>query len=157
MSRTTRARRLGALLVAGLGVAALTGCQTGMDPAEPAVSPTEEVPAEEPADGQPVVNGENSITSPLPGTSVPGPEVVATGTGTAFEATLLYRVLVAGTEDVVVEDVTQAGANGEIGPWTIDLTLEPGEYTLQVWEPDMSDGGGGEPGRNLVETTFTVD
>lgn len=174
MSTTARARGLRALLAAGLGVAVLTGCQTGQDPIEPGAGPTvadpvESEPAAEPEpsesadpDGptdppEPVVNGDNSITSPLPGTSVPGPTVTATGEGTAFEATLLYRVVVAGSRDVVVEDFTTAGANGEVGPWTIDLTLEPGDYTLQVWEPDMSDGESeGGPARNLVETTFTV-
>ena len=104
-----------------------------------------------------MVNGDNSITAPLPGTTVEGPTVVATGEGTAFEANLTFQVLKAGTEEVVVEGFTMAGANGEVGPWTIDLELEPGEYTLQVWEPDMSDGASGEgPFRNLVETTFTV-
>lgn len=177
MSTTARVRGLRALLAAGLGVALLAGCQTGQVAAEPDVEPSEEPVASEPAaepepepeqsepseptepaePGDPVVNGDNSITFPLPGTSVAGPGVTATGEGTAFEATLLYRVLVAGTEDVVVEDFTTAGANGEVGPWTIELTLEPGDYTLQVWEPDMSDGEGeGAPSRNLVETTFTV-
>ena len=178
MRTTRRGRGLPTLLTAGLSVAVLAGCQTGQEPAAPAPaaeSPVESEPVAEPtapadetepaepsepagpSDPGTVVNGDNSITFPLPGTSVAGPAVTATGAGTAFEATLLYRVVVAGTEDVVVEDFTTAGANGEVVPWTIELTLEPGDYTLQVWEPDMSDGEGeGGPARNLVETTFTV-
>ena len=115
---------------------------------EPTPTPTEQAP---------VVNGPNSIASPSPGATVAGPTVVVSGEGTAFEATLSYRVLVAGTEEIVEECWTTGGANGEIGPYTIELTLDPGEYTVQVWEPDVSDGESGDgPFRNLVEVTFTV-
>ena len=165
-----RARTYAAALGAVALVLTLAACQTGADPGDdgtPSVtttsspSPTasaEPTPSATPSVGEPVVNGPNSITSPLPGEVVAGPDVTATGEGTAFEATLNYRVLAAGTEDEVVPvGFTEAGANGEIGPWTIDLTLEPGEYTLQVWEPDMSDGESPDgPYRNLVEVTFTV-
>ncbi len=156
--------------IAVLSVLAVAACQTGTeepaDAPEPSISepaetpePSEE-PTDEPSDeptSEPVVNGPNSITAPGDGYTVDGPEVTVAGEGTAFEATLLYRVLVAGTEDVVAEDYTTAGANGEIGPYTIDLTLDPGEYTVQVWEPDASDGESPDgPYRNLVEVTFTV-
>jgi hypothetical protein len=152
-----------------VGVLLLAGCQTGTDdPAtEPDPSPTVtesgETPSPTPTSPEPtetagpVVNGPNSITTPAPGATVVGPNVTVAGEGTAFEATLSYRVLRAGTEEVVTESFTTGGANGEIGPWTIDLTLDPGEYTVQVWEPDMSDGESPDgPQRNLVEVTFTV-
>jgi hypothetical protein len=147
-----------------LGVLLLAACQTGADdPAtEPAPSPTvtgsNETPTPEPVEtAGAVVNGPNSITTPEPGVTVAGPTVTVAGEGTAFEATLSYRVLRAGTEDVVTESFTTGGANGEIGPWTVDLTLDPGEYTVQVWEPDVSDGESPDgPQRNLVEVTFTV-
>lgn len=172
-SPSTPDRRRSRVHAAAVGAVALVltlaACQTGADPGDdgtppattssPAPSvPAEPTPSATPSVGEPVVNGPNSITSPLPGEVVAGPDVTATGEGTAFEATLNYRVLAAGTEDEVVPvGFTEAGANGEIGPWTIDLTLEPGEYTLQVWEPDMSDGESpGGPYRNLVEVTFTV-
>jgi hypothetical protein len=125
---------------------------------EPTVDPSPS-PTAAPTDpaGSPVVNGPNTITAPLPGSTVPGPEVVVTGEGTAFEATLNYRVLRADDETVVEQGFPMAGANGEVGPWTIELGLEPGRYTVEVWEPDMSDGASGEgPFRNLVATTFTV-
>lgn len=161
--------RPAAAVGAVLGVLLLAGCQTGTDePAsEPEPSPTVTEPTEspspsatptpEPTEAGPVVNGPNSITTPAPGDAVTGPTVTVAGEGTAFEATLSYRVLVAGTEDVVTEGFTMGGANGEIGPWTFDLTLDPGEYTVQVWEADASDGESPDgPFRNLVEVTFTV-
>jgi hypothetical protein len=157
--------------VGGVVVALLGACQTGTDPADDGPTPSASAPAEpsvtstptedpdESAEpGGPVVNGPNSITSPTPGETVSGPTVTVTGEGTAFEATLNYQVLVAGTDEVVLgPDHTMAGANGEIGPYAIELTLDPGEYTVQVWEPGMSDGASTEgPTRNLVEVTFTV-
>lgn len=163
-----RHRPIAAAAVAGLGLFLLAGCQTGSeDPAttpEPSVpssrptetaEPTETTEPSEPAAS--VVNGPNSITAPEPGATVTGPAVAVTGEGTAFEATLSYQVLRAGTDDVVSEGWTTAGANGEIGPYSIELTLDPGEYTVQVWEPDVSDGESPDgPFRNLVEVTFTV-
>jgi len=90
---------------------------------------------------------------------VAGPQVEVTGEGTAFEATLLWRVLRAGTADVVTESFTTAGANGEVGPYAFTVELAPGTYTLEVWEPDMSDGAaddGAADRGGLVASTFTV-
>lgn len=171
-------RGLRGVLVAGVLAAGLAACQTGADPASPdgttgatptptatattgptePAGPTEEPTASpEPTPGGSVVNGPNSVTSPAPDETVTSP-FTARGEGTAFEATLLYRVVAAGTDDVVTEGFTTAGANGEVGPWEIPLDLGAGTWTLQVWEPDMSDGEGeGDEGmRNLVEVTFTV-
>ncbi|NLE72680.1 MAG: hypothetical protein GX609_11460 [Actinomycetales bacterium] len=167
-STMRRARRLAAVGVAvALLGAGLAGCRTGEpEPAdEPTVSeepsaspePTPEVTetAEAP-DPEPAVNGPNSITEPLAGAEVPGPTVTVSGEGTAFEATLNYRVLRAGTDEVVAEGWTMAGANGEVGPYTFTVELEPGEYTVEVWEPDVSDGESGVDRHNPVEVTFTV-
>lgn len=122
--------------------------------AEPTPEPTSSATTEPGAEG-PAVNGPNSITSPLAGEEVTSP-VTARGEGTAFEATLLYAVVADGG-DVVAEGFTMAGANGEVGPWEITLDLGPGDYTLRVWEPDMSEGDAGTGGeRNLVEVSFTV-
>ncbi len=165
----SRARRTRAAVLATVLATALAACQTGTEPGEPTGTPStpsasataEPTPSEssspEPTSTSgPVVNGPNSITSPLPGETVSSP-LTARGEGTAFEATLLYRVVGEGTEDVAAEGFTTAGANGEVGPWEIPLELDPGTWTLQVWEPDMSDGEGpSEPMRNLVEVTFTV-
>lgn len=171
MRARTRSRNLAvAGLALVLGVGLLAGCRTGDDP-EPAgtTPPTESAEPSEPSEPAstataepddeataPVVNGPNSITSPAPGDEVAGPTVTVTGDGTAFEATLLYRVTPAGSTDVVAEGFTTAGANGEVGPYSFEVDLDPGEYTVQVWEPGMGEGDdGGEP-RNLVEVTFTV-
>lgn len=147
-------------------VALLGGCADDLEPAaspsgssNPATPEPTETRAPEPSPTwtAQVVNGPNSIDAPTPGSTVTGPAVQVTGEGTAFEATLNYRVTVAGTEEVVAEGWTMGGANGEIGPYTIELTLEPGEYTVQVWEPDASDGESPDgPFGNLVEVTFTV-
>lgn len=167
---------LAAVAVAVL-VGGLAGCRTGepepsAEPGEPMATPTNEPsqdtqdateaptsdPTEEPT-AQPAVNGPNTITSPLAGAEVPGPTVTVAGEGTGFEATLNYRVLVAGTTDVVAEGWTMAGANGEVGPYAFDVDLPPGEYTVEVFEPDVSDGESGEAGggeHNLVSVTFTV-
>lgn len=172
MRARSRARTVAAAgLAVVLGVGLLAGCRTGDDDTEPAeaTTPTESTEPEpsepastataEPDDdatSAPVVNGPNSITAPAPGDEVAGPTVTVTGEGTAFEATLLYRVTPAGSADVVAEGFTEAGANGEVGPYSFEVDLDPGEYTVQVWEPGMGEGDdGGEP-RNLVEVTFTV-
>lgn len=156
-----------------LGTSLLAGCRTGdetepaddpttatVDPGTAEPAPTDDAsasPTGEPAEPTgPAVNGPNSITAPLAGADIAGPTVTVTGEGTGFEGTLLYRVTPAGGSDVVAEGFTTAGANGEVGPYTIEVELDPGEYTVQVWEPGMGEGDGeGEP-RNLVEVTFTV-
>lgn len=147
----------------------LGGCAGELEPAaspeesSTAVTPSEtpeapETPEPTPTEQASVVNGPNTIDAPSPGSTVTGPAVHVTGEGTAFEATLSYRVAIAGTEEALEEGWTTAGANGEVGPYTIELTLDPGEYTVQVWEPDASDGESPDgPYRNLVEVTFTVE
>lgn len=168
-----RARNVTAAgLAVVLGVGLLAGCRTGDDaePADETTPPTgsaEPEPSDEPtatttaepdddATSAPAVNGPNSITDPPSGGDVAGPTVTVAGEGTAFEGTLLYRVTPADGTDVVAEGFTTAGANGEVGPYSFEVDLEPGEYTVQVWEPGMGEGDtGGEP-RNLVEVTFTV-
>ncbi len=77
------------------------------------------------------------------------------GTGTAFEATLLYLVLDADGA-TVTQGYTNAGANGEIGPFSIVLTLDPGSYTVQVWEPGMAENDASAPPVDLAAVTFTV-
>ncbi|WP_199422080.1 Gmad2 immunoglobulin-like domain-containing protein [Actinotalea solisilvae] len=170
MTAARPARATGVVLALAL-VALPAGCATDDEPGSPTSSPSASStptaspePTAEPtasatptptADG-PVVNGPNTITSPAPGAEVTSP-VTARGEGTAFEATLLYAVVDAATSDVVAEGFTMAGANGEVGPWEIVLDLAPGDYTLRVWEPDMSDGESGSgPERNLVEVSFSV-
>jgi len=144
------------LLAASLGLA---GCATGTN--EPATtSPTSATPASpeptpEATEGQPVTSGPNSLLSPGDGATVVGPTVTVTGDGTAFEGTLQYEVTDTASGDVVDQGSTQAGANGEVGPYEFELTLDPGTYTVRVWEPAMGEEGSDGP-RNEVSATFTV-
>lgn len=179
LDRATPRALLALVLVLGLAA-----CQTGTeDEPTPSAAPTTQAPTEEAPDDAageesdddgadddrpeaddaeqgPVTNGPNVLSSPAPGATVDGSTVTVSGEGTAFEGTLNYHVLDAATGDVVVPvDYTNTGANGEIGPWSIDLELEPGEYRVEVWEPGMADEGQSEgtDGRlNLVAVTFTV-
>lgn len=178
MRHRTTTTLLGAVAV----VLLLGACQTptpASDPTSepPATSPaatsepptsesptTDPEPAPEPSDEPlpeavaPTASGDNTITSPSDGETVRGPRVTIAGTGTAFEATLLWRVVTAGTETVVAEDFTMAGSMGEIGPFEIELDLDPGVYHAEVWAPDMSDGEAGGPDRiDLVAVTFVVE
>ena len=164
MTRTARSRPALALVIAA--ALALTGCAGTDEPgAAPSSATTEAMPPEpDPttattATTSPAPAGANTITTPADGSTVAGPQIEATGEGTAFEATLLWRVVRAGTGVVVTENFTTAGANGEIGPYAFTIALTPGSYTLEVWEPDMSDGGTESDGPDrtgLVTSTFTV-
>lgn len=167
-----RTRRVTAALALLVVLGATAGCRTGEtdpgseptqeattpapDPDEPTDEPADEPTQEPSAEPGAAVNGPNSITAPVPGAQVTGPTVTVSGEGTAFEATLNYRVVAAGTQDVVAEGYTMAGANGEVGPYSFDVELTPGEYTVRVWEPDVSDGESGVDEHNPVEVTFTV-
>ena len=173
MLRLTIQRR--SSVVAALAVAAaltLASCAGAEEPAgsatvapvsatatpstTPSPAPTP-VPSASPTATAAAPAGTTTIATPADGSTVPGPAVAVTGVGTAFEGTLTWRVLRAGTQDVVTEDFTTAGANGEIGPYTFTVQLTPGSYTLEVWEPDMKDGTAtGSARRNLATSTFTV-
>ncbi|QTE28478.1 Gmad2 immunoglobulin-like domain-containing protein [Pengzhenrongella sicca] len=168
MNRSTRSRPAFAFAAAAVAAAALvlTGCAGTAEPGDsssssesasptldattPPAEPT--TPATDPA-AEPT--GTTVIEAPVDGSTVAGPQVAVSGQGTAFEATLSWRILTAGTEDVVQESYTNAGANGEIGPFAFTVELAPGTYTLEVWEPDMSDGAAGTPTARAT-TTFTV-
>ncbi|GIG19943.1 hypothetical protein Cch01nite_06670 [Cellulomonas chitinilytica] len=154
----------------------LTGCGDG--PSEPAgattappatsVAPTptsspHPTPPDEPApldtSGDVAQAGTTTLLAPLSGSTVPGPTVTVSGTGTAFEGTLVWDVHPAGelTSAVVYEGSTQAGANGEVGPFSFTVDLPAGAWTVRVWEPDMTDGAADPgPSSHLVSATFTV-
>lgn len=126
--------------------------------ASPSQSPEPAEPSPLPEAIAPTASGDNELLSPADGATVRGPRVVITGTGTAFEATLLWRVVDASTQSVIAEDFTMAGSMGEIGPFEIEVELEPGVYQAEVWAPDMSDGEAGGPERiDLVAVTFVVE
>ncbi len=168
-----------AALGAAVGVLLVAGCQSSPQaPASPTSSPTA-TPSQSPAPSDtpstaptpeatepeplpeavaPTASGANTLLEPADGATVTGPLVRVTGIGTAFEATLLWRVVVAGTDQVVAEDFTMGGSMGEIGPFEFEVELTPGVYQAEVWAPDMSDGEAGGPERiDLVAVTFVVE
>jgi len=162
MTSTAASRAIATFAV----VAALTlaGCagsaQDGAAPSSstPAVTATTS-PTGSATTPAPAPTGPNRITTPADGSTVAGPQIDVTGEGTAFEGTLSWRVLSAGTSDVVAKNFTTAGANGTVGPFTFTVSLKPGTYTLEVWEPNMSDStstSGTDSRTGLVTSTFTV-
>ncbi|NLF05691.1 MAG: hypothetical protein GX593_11920 [Actinomycetales bacterium] len=182
MTHRTMKNTLTRAVVAAVGLVLVAACQTTAQ--LPATSPSDTIaspvaspsssdtpspsPSPEPSPSDtaeplpeaaaPTAAGDNAILSPADGATVTGPLVTVSGTGTAFEATLLWRVVVAGTEDVVAEDFTMAGSMGEIGPFEFEVELAPGTYQAEVWAPDMSDGEAGGPDRiDLVAVTFVVE
>ncbi len=166
LSIHAHAPRSAALIVIAAAGLALGGCATGTTDSPSSTASqsqssapeqrSQETTADAPQEGQPVTNGPNSILSPGDGAVVDGPEVTITGDGTAFEATLLYEVVDEGGTSII-SGFTTAGANGEVGPYEIDATLDPGTYTVRVWEPGMGETeGASEDELNLVEATFTV-
>lgn len=186
MSARRRTATLGAVVALVLATAACQGgdeeptaepttpAAESADPAPDASSdpsPDEVVPdetadpddegADDGADGDDsggTTNGDNTVFSPEPNETVDGPEVTVRGEGTAFEGTLLYEVMRPETDEVVAHDFVQAGANGTVEPFEFTVELEPGFYTVRVWEPDASDGEGEQgPFINLVEVPFTVE
>lgn len=164
---TCTARSHPAVALTVVALLALAGCAGGDEPggatpsaSESASASASETPAAETptaaASAEPAAPaGTTRITAPADGATLAGPNVEVTGEGTAFEGTLSWRVVTAGTDDMVAESFTTAGANGTIGPFTFTVDLAPGSYTLEVWEPDMSDGAEGTA-QARATTTFTV-
>jgi len=171
MIDTTRPGPRALAAAAVLGVLTLGACADEPEPAGPTASPTSSAPTgspstsptaaaptpteTSPSDPGPAGDERLSIAFPRDGATVRGPEVTVEGEGTAFEGTLLWRVTdPAGT--TVAEDFTMAGANGEVGPYSFTVTLDPGTYSLEVWEQDMSDGEAPDPPPH-VQIEFTVE
>ncbi|WP_258723693.1 Gmad2 immunoglobulin-like domain-containing protein [Cellulomonas sp. NS3] len=166
-ARTVLVRATAVALGAGL----LAGC-AGTSGEEPTTSPSPEPSATSPSasatpeptaspSGSPVAgdtptNGPVAITAPTSGATVAGPQVDVTGTGTAFEGTLLWEAVSVDTGEVGAQDFTNAGANGEVGPFAFTATLPAGTWTLHVWEPGMGEGDGAAARRNEATVTFTV-
>lgn len=83
------------------------------------------------------------IDDPADGATVTSP-VTVSGEAAVFEATLLWSVLDAsGTE--VESGFTSTTEGQTFAPYSFDLDLEPGEYTVVVSESDPSDGEAGTP------------
>ncbi len=75
------------------------------------------------------------------GDTVASPLTVA-GEAAVFEATLLWRVLDA-TGATVADGMTMTSEGQTFAPYSFEVTLEPGTWTLVVEESDPSDGEGG--------------
>ncbi|HEX5532635.1 MAG TPA: Gmad2 immunoglobulin-like domain-containing protein [Actinomycetales bacterium] len=96
------------------------------------------------------------VTSPQEGETLKAGDVKFTGYGTAFEATFLWEVRKRGG-DVVAEGNTMGGSMGTFGEFTFTAKLQAGDYTVEVYQPDMSDGESPEGPRMFPDTKdFTV-
>ncbi len=96
------------------------------------------------------------VTSPQEGETLKAGTVKFTGYGTAFEATFAWEVRGRGG-DVVAQGNTMGGSMGTYGEFAFSATLEPGEYTVEVYQPDMSNGESTEGPRMFPDTKdFTV-
>lgn len=79
--------------------------------------------------------------------------VTVSGDAAVFEANLLWRVLDEAGEPVQTGNAMTA-AGQEFAPFTFDVELEPGTYTIEISEGDAS---GGEAGTPMTDTkTVTV-
>jgi hypothetical protein len=93
------------------------------------------------------------VTSPAAGETV-GDSFTLEGCAAAFEATVNYRVTDHGgavlAEGFATADQPDIGISGEFST-TVDLgATEPGRLSLDVFEPDVSEGEGGVPPRHLL-------
>lgn len=77
------------------------------------------------------------------GAAVTSP-VVVSGEANVFEATLQWQVL-DGNGAVVQSGSTMTSEGQTFAPYSFELTLPPGTYTVVVTEDDPSDGAGGVP------------
>ncbi len=94
------------------------------------------------------------INSPGEGDTVASP-VRVTGEASAFEATVLWRVLDAGTGAVVQSGFTNAAEGFRLTPFEFTVTLTPGEYVIEATEDDPSGGEGFAPHVDTKRITVT--
>jgi hypothetical protein len=148
------AATLGLVLLAGCGgPRAATGPSSAVPSTPASASPTQTTPPDSPSPS--TTPGPNVIAHPADGETVHGPAVQVSGVGTAFEANLVWEVTDAATHESVSKGFTTAGANGAIGPFHFAVTLDPDDYELEIWEPDVS-GLAVDPHHNSTSVTFTV-
>jgi hypothetical protein len=91
------------------------------------------------------------IDSPREGAEVRSP-VTVTGDAAAFEANVPWRVLnAAGAE--VTSGFTTAAEGMRHAPFSFQVNLAPGSYTVEISEDDPSDGAAGTPGTDTRSIT----
>lgn len=89
------------------------------------------------ASAQPGVQPPILIDAPADGATVSSP-VSVSGTSDTFEANVTWEVL---QGDKVVEDgYTMGGTLGKRRPFTFDVQLAPGDYTIRAYELSAEDG-----------------
>lgn len=93
-----------------------------------------------------------SIDNPAEGDEVTSP-VTISGQAAVFEATLPWRILDA-DDQVVQQGVTNTAEGQTMAPYSFQVTLPPGEYTVEVTEDDPSAGAGGA--LDVDDRDFTV-
>jgi hypothetical protein len=96
------------------------------------------------------------VIAPEQGQTLKAGQVKVGGYGTAFEGTFAWEVRKRDGA-VVAEGTTMGGSMGTFGDFTFMVDLKPGEYTVEVHQPDMSDGESPEGPRMFPDTKdFTV-
>lgn len=101
-------------------------------------------PTDEPGDT------EILISSPADGATLDSPFTV-TGKAAAFEATVEWELAKDGT--VVKDGFTTAEECCTLSPYSFEVTVDPGTYTLTVRNTDPSDGEGKPPAEASREIT----
>ncbi len=92
------------------------------------------------------------IDQPREGATVTSP-VTVSGEAVSFEANVPWRVLDSSGAEVQTGN-TMTSDGTAIAPFSFDLTLDPGTWTIEISEDDPSDGAAGTP---MTDTrTFTV-
>lgn len=99
------------------------------------------VPTSEPlAQGDPMsVQGTVWIISPQEGDTV-GTTFTVEGRGAFFEANVSWQLLQGG--EVVQDGFATAEAGMTLSPYSFEVTADPGDYVLRVYDADMSGGEG---------------
>lgn len=79
-----------------------------------------------------------------------------TGTSDTFEGNVLWEVTRDG--EIVREGYTSGGANGLYDSYRIRVELDPGDYTVKLWEPNQASGAEAWAAESSVTyTDFTVE
>jgi Immunoglobulin-like domain of bacterial spore germination/Sporulation and spore germination len=98
------------------------------------------------------VQGSVWIIDPQNGAEVPTTFTV-NGRGAFFEANVRWELLKDG--DVVDEGFTTAEEGMTLSPYSFEVTAEPGDYVLRVFDEDMSGGEGFGSPEDTKEITVT--
>lgn len=107
----------------------------------------EPIGREAPADVRTLVQ----IDTPRDGAEVTSP-VTITGDAAAFEANVPWRVLdESGAE--VLSGFTMTTEGMRHAPFSFQIELDPGQYTVEISEDDPSDGAAGTPGTDTRAIT----